>query len=191
MTARVEVGNVDMPVIGGSTIDARRQYGVSTGDPTDETGCAAMECGSFGSPDRSANAHVPSRGGRSQRAGSCWLTSSARADTAGALNGTYRGVLGISPRPTRDSRRGDCQKHLDVQHHLQFGRFCAGTVTSDQGWSAEVHHRAGQWFVKRDLPDWVPCPDGVTTSPGSRYSSSILPTQRAGGQELANMGRLG
>lgn len=43
---------------------------------------------------------------------------------------------------------------------------CTGQVTSDQGWSAPLYMReANVWYVKRDLPNWQPCPDG-TTSPG-------------------------
>jgi hypothetical protein len=39
---------------------------------------------------------------------------------------------------------------------------CAGTVTSDQGWSAPVYTSSGlSWFVKRTVPRWEPCPDGT------------------------------
>lgn len=37
---------------------------------------------------------------------------------------------------------------------------CAGTVSSDQGWTVDVSQRSGQWFVRRLVPGWQPCPDG-------------------------------
>ena len=39
---------------------------------------------------------------------------------------------------------------------------CTGTVVSDQGWSAELTMRSSMWTVRRDVPDWIPCPDGST-----------------------------
>ena len=39
---------------------------------------------------------------------------------------------------------------------------CAGTVTSDQGWSAPLYmHDGDVWFVKHDVPNWERCPDGT------------------------------
>ncbi|MGV0835034.1 Rv2253/PknI dimerization domain-containing protein [Mycolicibacterium thermoresistibile] len=37
---------------------------------------------------------------------------------------------------------------------------CAGTVTSDQGWSAPIYTTNGLWFVKRVVPEWRFCADG-------------------------------
>jgi hypothetical protein len=42
---------------------------------------------------------------------------------------------------------------------------CKGTMTTDQGWSAEIVYISGMWFVTRALDSWVPCPDG-TAEPG-------------------------
>jgi hypothetical protein len=42
---------------------------------------------------------------------------------------------------------------------------CTGQVTSDQGWTAPTHMTSGLWYVSRDLPNWMPCPDG-TAAPG-------------------------
>lgn len=43
---------------------------------------------------------------------------------------------------------------------------CAGTVSSSQGWTADVYTTSGRnWYVRRAVPDWIPCPDG-STAPG-------------------------
>jgi hypothetical protein len=52
---------------------------------------------------------------------------------------------------------------------------CAGTVTSSQGWSADVQCGAGLWKVRRELDNWEPCADG-TAVPGHQmyaFSSDI------------------
>ena len=42
---------------------------------------------------------------------------------------------------------------------------CSGTVTSDQGWTADIYTTNYLWYVKRDVPNWQPCADG-TSAPG-------------------------
>jgi hypothetical protein len=42
---------------------------------------------------------------------------------------------------------------------------CAGTVTSDQGWTANIYTTNNVWYVKRELAGWEPCADG-TSAPG-------------------------
>lgn len=42
---------------------------------------------------------------------------------------------------------------------------CTGTVTSDWGWTAPIYQKSGVWYVKRNVDNWEPCPDG-TSSPG-------------------------
>ncbi|MBX7434982.1 hypothetical protein JDV09_23215 [Mycobacterium sp. Y57] len=37
---------------------------------------------------------------------------------------------------------------------------CAGTVNSDEGWSAPIYTTSGLWYVKRVVPDWRFCADG-------------------------------
>jgi hypothetical protein len=44
---------------------------------------------------------------------------------------------------------------------------CAGKVTSTLGWTEDIYTTMGNlWYVKHYVPDWIPCPDGVTTAPG-------------------------
>lgn len=37
---------------------------------------------------------------------------------------------------------------------------CTGQVTSDAGWTVPLIRFAGQWEVKRVIPNWEPCEDG-------------------------------
>lgn len=39
---------------------------------------------------------------------------------------------------------------------------CSGQVTSDAGWTEPLVRFAGQWEVRRDIPDWERCEDGAT-----------------------------
>jgi hypothetical protein len=43
----------------------------------------------------------------------------------------------------------------DVMH-------CAGKVTSQQGWAADLRCRSGQWYAVRRVENWQHCPDGRT-----------------------------
>jgi hypothetical protein len=38
---------------------------------------------------------------------------------------------------------------------------CTGRVNSDLGWSADVGIHGSDYVVKRDIPNWEPCPDGT------------------------------
>lgn len=38
---------------------------------------------------------------------------------------------------------------------------CAGTVNSDEGWSAPIYTTNGLWYVKRAVPQWRFCADGT------------------------------
>ena len=110
----------------------------------------------------------------------------AHADSVGPLNGTYRATsLGNQAKTnSRVHEQAIVRSTWTISTTCSFADLCAGTVTSDQGWSAEVHNMAGQWFVRRDLPGWAPCPDGVTTSPG-RQIFKFYPAD-ARGQAVRN-----
>jgi hypothetical protein len=43
----------------------------------------------------------------------------------------------------------------DVMH-------CAGNVTSQQGWTADLRCQSGQWLATHRVENWQPCPDGST-----------------------------
>ncbi len=38
---------------------------------------------------------------------------------------------------------------------------CAGQVTSDQGWTAPIYTKGGEWHVERTIKNWEPCQDGT------------------------------
>lgn len=44
----------------------------------------------------------------------------------------------------------------DVMH-------CAGHVTSQQGWTADLRCQSGQWYTTHRIENWQPCPDGTST----------------------------
>jgi hypothetical protein len=47
---------------------------------------------------------------------------------------------------------------------------CAGTVKSDEGWTANIVHVAGMWKVIRDLPGWETCGDGTAATGRQVYT---------------------
>lgn len=96
--------------------------------------------------------------------------SIARASFAGPLNGTYI-ATSIGDQAKTNSRYHDeptVRSTWTISTTCSFADQCAGTVSSDQGWTADVYNLAGLWYVKRDLANWAPCPDGITTSPGQQ-----------------------
>jgi hypothetical protein len=46
---------------------------------------------------------------------------------------------------------------------------CAGRVTSDAGWSADIWLTSTELNVKRDIPNWEPCDDGTMVTGHQRY----------------------
>ena len=113
--------------------------------------------------------------------------SPVHADGTWALNGTFTATS-----------NGEWAKSNDIFHNQQSVRAvwtissecsypteCAGTVTSDQGWTAPIYQTGGEWYVKHVVPQWIPCqngpaadglqvfrfkrmtPDGDTTDPSS------------------------
>jgi len=46
---------------------------------------------------------------------------------------------------------------------------CTGTVTSSQGWSADLTYGSAWWTVRRVLDNWQPCPDGTAAAGTQTY----------------------
>jgi hypothetical protein len=44
---------------------------------------------------------------------------------------------------------------------------CTGTVTSDQGWTADLVYQSQRWRAVHSIPEWQRCPDG-STAPGEQ-----------------------
>jgi hypothetical protein len=87
----------------------------------------------------------------------------ASADDDWGVNGTYIATS-----------NGDWAQTNDIYHNEASVRStwkinttcstpveCVGRVTSDLGWSADVSIHGSEYVVKRDIPNWEPCPNGV------------------------------
>ena len=92
----------------------------------------------------------------------------AHASTEGlALNGTYLASSNGEWARTNEAFHDEVSVRSvwTITSTCSSPYDCAGTMTSDQGWSAPIFKTSVSWTVDRDLPTWQPCPDG-TTSPG-------------------------
>ncbi|WP_445163682.1 hypothetical protein ACTXG5_11005 [Mycobacterium sp. Dal123C01] len=95
--------------------------------------------------------------------------SSARASSDSiALNGTYSAISDGALAQTNYSYRNEATvtSIWTITSTCDDPMDCAGRVTSDQGWSANVRLVGGNmWFVARNVEGWERCEDG-TTAPG-------------------------
>jgi hypothetical protein len=88
--------------------------------------------------------------------------------TAGAsggewgLNGTYVATSNGQWAQTNDIYRDEAsvRSTWTINTTCSTPVECTGRVSSDLGWSADVSIHGSEWVVKRDLPNWEPCPDG-------------------------------
>jgi hypothetical protein len=46
---------------------------------------------------------------------------------------------------------------------------CTGTVTSDQGWTAQMYTTGDYWVAEREIANWEPCPDGTAAAGTQRF----------------------
>lgn len=60
---------------------------------------------------------------------------------------------------------------------------CTGTVVSDLGWTAPIAFIGEYWLMRRDVDNWVPCPDG-TTAPG-RQTITFFALDPATGEKIS------
>lgn len=76
------------------------------------------------------------------------------------LNGTYRMISNGEWAKTNEV-------FMDEQTQIQTWTFssscespirCSGTVTSDQGWTAEMYTTGDYWVAERRIENWEPCP---------------------------------
>lgn len=107
-------------------------------------------------------------------------TAAASGDQWG-LNGTYLATC-----------NGDWAKTNDIDHNEATVRSrwtvsttcstpleCTGRVISDPGWSADVGIHGSEYVLKRDIPDWEPCPN-ATPERGTRSTGSTWLTKEVG-----------
>lgn len=104
-----------------------------------------------------------------------------------ALNGTYRATsIGTWAR-TNDTYHDEATvvSTWTISSTCTTAQDCAGTVTSDQGWSAPLTMRDGTlWKVAHDVPDWEKCPDG-SSYPGHQLYT-FYPVDPAGQVRLGS-----
>ena len=93
---------------------------------------------------------------------------SARADANNpALNGRYLATSNGEWAMTNESYHDEAtiRSVWTITSSCSTPQDCAGTVTSDEGWTADISFRSGdKWRVDRELPNWEPCADGTAAT---------------------------
>ncbi len=97
------------------------------------------------------------------------LASPAAAHASGnwALNGTFTATSNGEWARTNDVFHDERSVRAvwTITSQCSYPTECTGTVSSDQGWTAPIYQRSGEWYVKHVVDNWMPCPDG-TAAPG-------------------------
>lgn len=98
--------------------------------------------------------------------------SSANAsDDGDALNGTYLATSNGEWARTNESYHDEAtvQSTWTITSTCTTPVDCTGEVTSDAGWSADLHRTNVEWTVKRDIPNWEPCADGTADTGAQEF----------------------
>ncbi|HME77125.1 MAG TPA: hypothetical protein VKI00_16200 [Mycobacterium sp.] len=103
--------------------------------------------------------------------GGLGTASSATATDDGALNGTYLATSNGEWAQTNDSYHDEAtvRSTWTITSTCTTPQDCAGRVTSDAGWSADLRRSNVEWTVKRDIPNWEPCADGTAYTGAQVY----------------------
>jgi hypothetical protein len=90
------------------------------------------------------------------------------------LNGTYVATSNGDWARTNDSFHDEAtvRSTWTITTECTSKPECQGRVDSDQGWSAAITSTAGNWVVKRELPDWEKCADGTSATGLQIYNFS-------------------
>jgi hypothetical protein len=114
-------------------------------------------------------------------------TGSAAADANNpALNGRYLATSNGEWAMTNESFHDEVtvQSVWTITSSCSTPQDCAGTVTSDEGWTADITFRSGdKWRVDREIPNWEPCADGTAATGLQNYV--FWPSETAGAPESA------
>lgn len=80
------------------------------------------------------------------------------------LNGTYAAVSNGDLAQTDDVYRNEATVRSTWTIHTTCTTpvDCTGRVSSDAGWTADVKYAGSEYVVKRDIPNWEPCPNGAS-----------------------------
>lgn len=104
--------------------------------------------------------------------GGLGCASSATASGDGnALNGTYLATSNGEWARTNDRYQGEAsvRSTWTITSTCTTPFDCTGRVTSDAGWSADLHRQNSEWTVKRDIPNWERCVDGTAFTGAQEY----------------------
>ena len=98
-----------------------------------------------------------------------------------ALNGTFTATSNGEWAATNDVFHNEqsVRSIWTISTQCSYPTECTGTVTSDFGWTAPIYQTGGEWYVKRVIPNWMPCFDGSVARRDCRCSGSTDPA-RAG-----------
>ncbi len=93
--------------------------------------------------------------------------ATAGASDKWALNGTFTATSNGEWATTNDVYHDEksLRSTWTISSQCSYPTECTGTVSSDFGWTAPIYQTGGEWYVKRVVPDWMPCQDG-TSAPG-------------------------
>src|SRR6516165_2680185 len=89
-------------------------------------------------------------------------TASASGDDWG-LNGSYAATSIGNWASTNDVYRDEAtvRSRWTITTTCTTPLECTGRVVSDLRWSADLSLHGSEYVVKRDVPNWEPCPSGV------------------------------
>jgi hypothetical protein len=90
-------------------------------------------------------------------------SASASGDEWG-LNGTYAAMSNGNLAQTNDVFRSEAtvRSTWTIKTTCTTPVDCTGRISSDAGWSADVNYAGSEYVVKRDIPNWEPCPNGAS-----------------------------
>src|ERR1700761_1350826 len=90
-------------------------------------------------------------------------TAGASGDDEWGLNGTYAALSNGQWAQTNDIYRDEAsvRSTWTINTTCSTPVECTGRINSDLGWSADVSIHGSEYVVKRDIPNWEPCPNGA------------------------------
>ncbi|MGB8402760.1 MAG: hypothetical protein WCE30_01640, partial [Mycobacterium sp.] len=97
--------------------------------------------------------------------GSC-TAPQALAEDGVALNGTFTAFSDGQWAATNSSFHDEksVTQTWTIATTCSTFQDCAGRVTSDLGWSADIVYVSGMWKVSHTVDNWEPCNDGTAIS---------------------------
>jgi hypothetical protein len=101
----------------------------------------------------------------------CVATAPTAAADDAALNGKFMAQSNGDWATTNDvyHDEGSSRSTWTIAMTCTNVLTCAGNVTSDAGWTADIVISNGEYIVKRELPNWETCTDGRTVTGHQRY----------------------